>query len=114
MVDHGVVVWALPAPRLTEALWFGVGAEVHVREVHPDKNWLARFVLPLDEVDSPVSDVIVDGYHPALGQRACVLADLLADLAEARVNSRVVLVRGFAVHDAPRSELSAEAGVFRV
>jgi hypothetical protein len=91
-----------------------VGAEVHVCEVHPDKNWLACFVLPLDEIDRPVGNIIVDGYHPALGQRTRVRADLLANLAEARVNGRVVLVRGFTVHHAARSELGTERRVFRV
>jgi hypothetical protein len=33
---------------------------------------------------------------------------------EARVNGRVVLVRGFAVHHAARSELGAERRLFRV
>jgi len=84
VVDHGVVVWALPAPGLAEALWLGVSTEVHVCEVNPYKNWLARFVLPLDEVDSPIGDVIVNGDRAGLSQRTRVLADLLADPAEAR------------------------------
>ena len=41
VVDHGVVVRALPAPRLADALRLGVGAEVHVGEVHPDEERLA-------------------------------------------------------------------------
>src|SRR5271169_6798492 len=45
VVDHGVVVRALPASRLSNAFWLGVGAEMHVREVDPHKSWLAGFVL---------------------------------------------------------------------
>ena len=41
VVDHGVVVRALPAARLADALRLGVGAEVHVGEVHPDEDRLA-------------------------------------------------------------------------
>ena len=41
VVDHGVVVRALPAARLAEALRLGVRAEVHVGEVHPDEERLA-------------------------------------------------------------------------
>ena len=69
------------------------------------KNGLSAFVLPLDEVHGPVGDVVVDRHHPRLGQRAGVLAHLLADLAEARIDRRVVRVRGLAVHHAARSVL---------
>ena len=74
VVDHGVVVRALPAAGLADALRLGVGAEVHVGEVHPDEERLAGLVLPLDEVHGPGGDVVVDRLHPLLGQRAGVLA----------------------------------------
>ena len=90
VVDHGVVVRALPAPRLADALRLGVGAEVHVGEVHPDKGRLAGRVLPPDEVCGPVGNVVVDGFHPLLRQRAGVLAHLLADLAEAWIDRLIV------------------------
>ena len=114
VVDHGVVVRALPAPRLADALRLGVGAEVHVGEVHPDEERLVGVLLPLDEVHGPVGDVVVDRHHPRLGQRAGVLAHLLADLAEARIDRRVVPVRGLAVHHAARSVLRTERRVFRI
>ena len=41
VVDHRVVILALPAARLADALRLGVGAEVHVGEVHPDEERLA-------------------------------------------------------------------------
>ena len=114
VVDHGVVVRALPAACLADALRFGVGAEVHVREVHPDKGWLAGLVLPLNEVHRTGSDVVIDRLHPLLGQRAGVLAHLLADLAEARIHRRIVHSRGLAIQHAARAELRAERRVFRV
>jgi hypothetical protein len=67
MIDHGVVVWTLPASRLTDAFWLGVGPEVHVSGVHPDKEWFIRSLLPLDEIHSPIGDVIIDRDHPCLG-----------------------------------------------
>ena len=42
------------------------------------------------------------------------LHDLLADLAEARIDRRVVRVRGLAVHHAARAELRAERRVLRI
>ena len=75
---------------------------------------LAGLVLPLDEVHGPGGDVVVDRHHPLLGQRTGVRADLLADLAEARIHGRVVLVRGLAIHHAARSELRAERRILRV
>ena len=74
VVDHGVVIRALPSPRLADALRLGMGAEVHVGRIHPDKERLAGVLLPLDEVHGTVGDVVVDRYHPLLGQRAGVLA----------------------------------------
>ena len=83
-------------------------------EVHPDKGWLAGLVLPLDEVHGPVGNVIVDGFHPLLGQGTGVLAHLLADLAEARIHRRIVRGRGLAVHHATGAELGTERRIFRV
>src|SRR4030095_1769399 len=40
--------------------------------------------------------------------------DLLADLAETRIDRRIILVRGLAVHHAARPELGAEGRIFRV
>ena len=40
VVDHRVVVFALPAARLADALRLGMRAEVHVGEVHPDEERL--------------------------------------------------------------------------
>src|SRR6516165_9907706 len=57
MIDHGVVIWALPSACLTETLRFGMCAKVHMGEVHPNKERLVGVLLPLDEVGSPIRDV---------------------------------------------------------
>ena len=41
VVDHGVVVLALPTAGLADALRLGMGAQMHVGEVHPDEERLA-------------------------------------------------------------------------
>ena len=79
VVDHRVVVLGLPRPGLTAALRLGVGVKVHVGEVAPDEERRAGRVLPLDEVDGGIGDVVVDGFHPLLVQRPGVLDGLLAD-----------------------------------
>ena len=45
MVDHGVVVGRLPASRLAPAFRFDMGSEVHMGEIHPDKERLTGLVL---------------------------------------------------------------------
>ena len=114
MVDHRVVIRALELPRLAQARRLGVGAEVHVGEVHPDQGGLAGLVLALDEIDGARGDVVVDRLHALLGQRAGVDTGLLADAAEARLDRGIVLVGGLAVEHAARAELRAERRVLRV
>jgi len=114
VVDHGVVVWALPAAGLTNALQLGVGAEVHVRKVHPDEGWLAGLVLPLNEFHRPSSDVIVDRFHSLPGQRTGVLANLFADLAETRVHRRIVRGGSLAVQHSAGTKLGAERRILRI
>ncbi len=111
MVDHGVVVLALPTPGLTNTLRLGVSAKVHMGEVHPNEGRFASLVLPLDELHCPRSDVIVNGFHPLFGQWTRVLAHLLANLAEAWINGRIILVRGLAVQHATRAELGEKRRV---
>ena len=114
MVDHGVVIRALPSPRLADAFRLGMGAEMHVGRIHPQEERLVGALLPLHEVYGSGGDVVVGCFHPLFGQRAGVLADLLADLAEARIDRLVVGGRGLAVHHAARSELGAERSILRV
>ncbi len=114
VVNHGVVVGALEATRLTDALRLRLGAEVHVRKVHPQEDRLVGLDLPLDEVRRPSGDVIVDGLHPLLGQRAGVLDGLLANLSRPRLHGFVVFVRSLAVQHATRTVFRAERGILRV
>ncbi len=51
VVDHRVVVLRLPHPGLAPAPGLDVRVEVHVGEVAPHEERVARVVLPLDVVD---------------------------------------------------------------
>ena len=102
VVDHRVGVGPKPAPGLTQALRLGMGAEMHMREVHPDEHGLARLRLLLDEVGRAIGDVIVDRLHPLLGQWAGVLDGLRA------------IGVGEAVDHAARAEILAEVRKFRI
>ena len=82
--------------------------------VEPAEERLARGVLPLHEVDRRGGGLVVDRFHPLLGQRAGVLDGLLADLAEARVDGGVVLVGGLALQHAARAELGLVRRVLRI
>ena len=114
VVDHRVVIFALPPAGLAEALRLRVRPEVHVGEVHPEEERLVGLRLPLHEVDGAGGGVVVDRLHPLLRQRPGILDRLLADLAEPRVNGRVVHVRGLAVEHAARAVLLAEGRVLGI
>ncbi len=108
VVEHRVVVGRLPAAGLAEASPLRVGAEVHVRRVHPAEERLAPVVLALDEVAGGVDELVVAGLHPLPGQRARVLDPLLADTSPARVLLRIVLRRRPAAEHAARAEALTE------
>ena len=83
-------------------------------EFHQTKNGLPAFAALSMNVERPGGDFLVHRLHALVGQRAGVLALLLADLAEARVDGRIVLVRRKAVQHAARAELRLEGRVLRV
>ena len=59
-------------------------------------------------------ELLVHRFHPLPGERAGVLDRLLADLAEHRIDGRVVLVGRLALHHAARAELLPEIRVLRI
>ena len=59
-------------------------------------------------------ELLVHRLHPLPRQRAGVLDRLLADLAEHRIDGRVVLVGRLALHHAARAELLPEIRVLRI
>ncbi len=67
MVDHGIVVRALPSPRLSDALGLGMSLEVHMGEGHPYEKRFPGILLPLDEICRPVRYVVVNCHHPRFG-----------------------------------------------
>ena len=98
MVDHRIVIRALPASGLTQALGFGMGAKVHVSKIDPDEHRFSGLGLFFDKFGGTGGDIIIDSLHALLGQRAGVL-----DLAV-----------GKAVEDPTRPEFLAEFGVLRI
>ena len=114
VIDHHVVVFALPAAGLANAAWLFVRAEVHVGEVDPGKHRLARLHLPVDEVGTARGDVIVDRPHPLDRQRPGILDPLPADGAEARVHGGIIDFGGPGMQHAARAELRPERRVLRI
>ena len=91
-----------------------VRAQVHAGRVEPAEERLARRLLPLHEVDGGGRGLVVDRLHALLGERAGVLDGLLADLAEARIDRRIVPVGRLALQDAARAELGTIGRVLRI
>ncbi len=82
--------------------------------VEPCEEWLARDVLAPHVVDGRRRRFVVDRLHPFFGDCAGVLDRLLADLAEARLDRRIIHVRGLAAEDAARAELGAVGRILRI
>ena len=114
VLDHAVDVLAVAVLVLAAVLGLDVRAQVHARAVPPAEERLAGGVLPLHVVDGGGGGLVVDRLHPLLGERAGVFDRLLADLAEARVVGRVVLVGRLALEHAARAPLGLERRVLRV
>ena len=100
MDDHPIAVGVLPA--LAEILFGDVGAEVHRRRVVPEEERLVRLGLLLHPREGAIGDLLVDGLHALLGQRAGVLDRLPA------------LAVGQAVEHAARAELLLERRVLGI
>ena len=115
VVDHRVVILALPATGLAEALRLRTCVRKCMWvKLTQRKNGLSAFDCRSMKSTARGGGVVVDRLHPLLRQRAGVLDRLLADLAEARVHGRVVDVRGLAVQHAARAELLAERRVLGI
>ena len=99
--DHDVVVLALTV-ALAQVLLGGVRAEVHGRRGPPHEERLVRGVGFVDEPQRMLGDLVVDGLHPLLRERASV-DDGLATVAV-----------GLAVEHPARPVPLLELGVLRV
>jgi hypothetical protein len=70
--------------------------------------------LPLHEIDGARRRIVVDRFHPLLRQRPGILHDLFANLAETRVDCRVVRKGGLAIEYAPRAVPLMEGGILGI
>ena len=87
---------------------------MHARAVEVAEPRGFLFGLAFDEIDGRGQEFLVDGFHPLGVQRAGVLDDLLAHLAELLINSLVVHVGGRAPEHAARPEALAESRILRI
>src|SRR5208282_4809277 len=94
--DHPIAVVVLPA--LASVLVGEVSPEVHGRRVVPEEERLVCFCLLLHKAESACCDLLVDGLHALLSQRAGVLNRLLAYSAPAGIRGCVILIRRKTVH----------------
>src|SRR5262249_7158270 len=88
--------------------------DVHAARIEPDEERLAIAIRALDEVDRSFEKFAIDRFHPLLGQRAGVLAFLLAPGAEARVFAWRVGRGRDALENSARTELGLELRVLRI
>ena len=82
-----------------------VGDDVHARRVEPEEERLAVRLCLVQELEGEVADFVVHGLHPLGIERAGVLDLLLADLAPARVDGRIVGFGRPAVNHVARADL---------
>ncbi|MNZ95643.1 hypothetical protein D3C78_1148070 [compost metagenome] len=91
-----------------------MGEDVHARGVDPGEERLVLLHRLVHEPERGLGELHVDVLHALAGQRAGVLAALLAPLAEARVLAGLVFAAGIAVQHAARAEALLELRVLRV
>ena len=109
VIDHRIMIGRLPTPGLSEARFFRMRKQMHVRGVEPDKEWLAGAVLPLDEILGGIDEFFIAGFHTLGGQRSGVLDLLLAYLAPALLLRRVVLILCPGMNYAARADVFPKA-----
>ncbi len=110
--DHAIAVVVLSA--LAAVLRGQVRPEVHRRRVVPEEEGLVRLGLLLHPPDRGRRDLLVDGLHALLGQRAGVLDRLLADSAPAGISRRVILVGRHAMQHAAGSKSLLECRILGI
>src|SRR5262249_38312421 len=102
MLHHAVRIDA--EPRLSLGRWLEVGPDVHAGRVEPHEEWLAVADSTVDEFRCGLQKFFVDRLHPLPGERAGVLAFLLAPGAEARIVTGRIDRSRDALEDAARTE----------
>ena len=80
----------------------------------PEEERLAGSGRTLHEVQRVGEQVPFNRFHALLRKRARVLADLLADFAEARIFRRIVLVGSLALKYPTGAESLVELRIFRI
>jgi hypothetical protein len=106
MLDHAVRIDA--QPRLSLRGRLEVGPDVHTGRIEPHEERLAVAHGAVDEFRRGLEKLLVDRLHALLGERAGVLAFLLAPGAEARIVARRIGGGGDAFENAARTELRPE------
>ena len=114
VLDHAVDVFAVAMGVAAAMFGANVRSQVHAGRIEPAEERLARGVLALHVVDGGGRGLVVDRLHALLGQRAGILDGLLADLAEARIDRRIVPIGRLAFQHAARAELREIGRVLRV
>ena len=87
---------------------------VHAGRVVPDEERLAGLDGALHEIQRAGEELLVHGLHALARDRTGVLDRLLADTPEARIDRRVIDVRGLAAQRAARAEALLELRFLRV
>ena len=93
VIDHGIVIFALPSPGLSQAFRFDMSAKMHVSEIHPDKERFPGLVLFFNKVCRSCCEVIINDLHAFFSQWSGIL-DILCSIR-----------LGETVDNAPRAEI---------
>ena len=102
-----------PSPVLPTEFGLQMGEDVHPGRIEPDEERLLVLVGAVDEVERSVEELPVHGLHPLLGDRASVLALLLAPRSEARVVAGGLGRGRHAFKHAARAEILGEVRILR-
>ena len=93
--DHSITVFIIGHAALATHRSAHMRDRVRTHHIHPNEERPFRLCLSFDEVDRRIGGFIVDRLHALSGQRAGIIDGLLADLSEARIDSRVIPIGSF-------------------
>src|SRR6516165_5663757 len=112
MLHHPVRIDAEPGLSLRR--WLEMGPNVHAGRIEPDEERLAVADGAVDEFHRGLQELLVDCLHAFLGERASVVAFLLAPGAEAWIVARRVGGGRDALENAARTELRPKVGILGI
>jgi len=112
VVDHCIVIWALPMARLSNTLSLCMSANMHMGKIYPYESRLAGRILSLYKFNGPVCNLVINCFHPLLGQWTGIFDGLHPNFTETGIYGRILFISSLAIKYIPWAKLGKKRRVF--